>query len=47
MADLHKRVISGNEWLMIIGSFILVIAITLFTIYKPMKMGIEALKKFE
>jgi ABC-2 type transport system permease protein len=47
MADLHKRVISGNERAMIIGSFILVIAITIFTIYKPIKMGIEALKKFE
>jgi ABC-2 type transport system permease protein len=47
MADLTKKIISGYEWLMIIGSFILVIAITLFTIYKPMKMGIEALNKSE
>ncbi|MBN1906450.1 MAG: hypothetical protein JW927_15270 [Deltaproteobacteria bacterium] len=45
--DLYKRSITSGEWVMISGSFILVIAITLFTIYKPMKMGIEALKKIE
>jgi ABC-2 type transport system permease protein len=46
-ADLFKRSITSGEWIMIWGSFILVIAITLFTIYKPIRMGIEALKKFE
>ncbi len=46
-ADLFNRPITSGEWVMISGSFILVIAITLFTIYKPMKMGIEALKKYE
>jgi ABC-2 type transport system permease protein len=46
-ADLYNRSIRAGEWLMISGSFILVIAITIFTIYKPLKMGVEALKRYE
>ena len=47
MADLRRRPITFEQWLMITGAFILVIAITAFTIYKPMKMGMDALSKYE
>jgi ABC-2 type transport system permease protein len=47
MADFRHRPITPGQWVIIISSFILVIAITAFTIYKPMKMGMEALAKYE
>jgi hypothetical protein len=47
MADFRHRPITWEQWVMIAGSFILVIAITAFTIYKPMKMGMDALTKYE
>jgi ABC-2 type transport system permease protein len=47
MSDLRHRAITTVQWIIIIGSFTLVIAITAFTIYKPMKMGMDALTKYE
>ena len=47
MSDLGHNPITPEQWVMILGAFILVIAITIFTIYKPMKMGISALKNYE
>ena len=47
MSDLRRKPINPEQWAMIFGAFILVIAITVFTIYKPMKMGMDALAKYE
>ncbi|MGD9158606.1 MAG: hypothetical protein PVG39_09380 [Desulfobacteraceae bacterium] len=47
MSDLRHRAITWEQWIIISGAFILVIAITAFTIYKPMKMGMDALTKYE
>ena len=47
MADIGKREISPGQWALIACAFILVIAITAFTIYKPLKMGVDALKNYE
>ena len=47
MSDLRRKPINPEQWAMIFGAFILVIAITVFTIYKPMKMGMDALTKYE
>ncbi len=47
MADFKNTEISLVQWAMIAGSLLLVVAISAFTIYIPMKMGIEALKNFE
>ena len=35
--------ISGTQWLLIIPSFLMVLSIIAFTVYKPMKMGLKAL----
>ena len=47
MADIGKREITPGQWALIACAFILVIAITAFTIYKPLKMGVDALKNYE
>ncbi len=47
MANLRHRALTWGQWMMITVAFILVIAITAFTIYKPMKMGMDALTKYE
>ena len=47
MSDLRRKPINPEQWAMIFGAFILVIAITVFTIYKPMKMGMDTLTKYE
>ncbi len=47
MSQMHKRALTGEQWAMIAGAFILAVAITAFTIYKPMKMGIKALNNYE
>ncbi len=47
MADLRKIKITPVQWALIACAFILVIAITAFTIYKPLKMGVDALKNYE
>ena len=47
MTGLWRRPITTEQWGMIVGAFILVIAITVFAIYKPMKMGMDALEKYE
>jgi len=43
MADLRGASVTGLQWLFIIPSFIIVLAILIFTVYKPMKMGFESL----
>ena len=47
MADLRNRAVNPFEWVMIIASFLLVLIILAFAIYKPMKMGMDALINYE
>lgn len=47
MSDFRHRPITPEQWGMITGAFIIVIAITVFAVYKPMKMGMDALEKYE
>lgn len=47
MADLRNLEISFTQWLLITGSFLSVILIIIFTIYKPIRMGIKALERYE
>ncbi|MFC1534347.1 hypothetical protein ACFL7M_13380 [Thermodesulfobacteriota bacterium] len=47
MADLKGKVITGSQWSLIILAFLLALSIIIFTIYKPMKMGLEALVRYE
>ena len=47
MADLRGSTIMMFQWLQIVMSFILVLLIMGFTVYKPMKMGLEALERYE
>ncbi|MDB9822468.1 hypothetical protein OAC89_02090 [Deltaproteobacteria bacterium] len=47
MADLRGSTITSFQWLQIITAFIFVLLIIGFTVYKPMKMGLEALNRYE
>ena len=47
MADLRNLEISFTQWLLITGSFLSVILIIIFMIYKPIRMGIKALERYE
>jgi ABC-2 type transport system permease protein len=46
MADVKGSGISPMEWLFIIPCFIMVLVISAFTVYKPMKMGLKALSQY-
>ncbi|MDY7036059.1 MAG: hypothetical protein SV375_07870, partial [Thermodesulfobacteriota bacterium] len=47
MADYKGEAISGLKWLFIIPSFIAVLLLNVLAVYKPMNMGLEALKRLE
>lgn len=47
MADLGNRSITFFEWIVITVSFLLVLIILAFAIYKPMKMGMDSLINYE
>ena len=47
MADIRKVAIDGFQWVLIICSFLLILGINLYVVYKPMKMGFEAITKYE
>ncbi len=47
MADLKGKIVSYYQWSFIIISFLVVLAINMLTIFKPMQMGLKALQKYE
>jgi len=47
MADVRGNPITYLQWSFIIPSFLLVLLINFLAVYKPMKMGLEALVKYE
>ena len=47
MADLKKEVITGFQWTLIFLAFFSVLLIIAFAVYKPMKMGLDALNRYE
>jgi len=47
MADVRGVAVTMLQWCMIVPAFILVLCISIFAVYKPMKMGLEALSKYE
>jgi ABC-2 type transport system permease protein len=47
MANAKGVNLTGLQWLFIIPSFVAVLIIGMFTVYKPMKMGLEALSQYE
>ena len=47
MSDLRGSTIMTLHWAQIVISFILVLLIIGFAVYKPMKMGLEAIKRYE
>jgi ABC-2 type transport system permease protein len=47
MADVRGTAISPMEWLFIIPSFVAVFAVSAFAVYKPMKIGLQALSGYE
>jgi len=47
MADLRGSAITGFQWSLIVPAFLLVLLINFLAVYKPMKMGLEALVRFE
>ncbi len=47
MADLRGRAIRPLQWVFIVSSFAVVLVLIGLAIYKPMKMGLEALHQYE
>ena len=47
MADLKGKSVTALQWLFIIPSFAAVLIIQWLAIFKPMKMGIKALERYE
>ena len=47
MSDVRGKVINEIQWFLIIMAFIAVFLTILFTVYKPMKIGAEALSQYE
>ena len=47
MANVRGEPITGLQWLFIIPSFAAVLLINMLTVYKPMKMGLQALTTYE
>ena len=47
MANVREETIRGLQWLFIIPSFVAVLGINVLAVYKPMKMGLEALTRYE
>jgi ABC-2 type transport system permease protein len=47
MANVKGLNLTGLQWLFIIPSFAAVLFIGMLTVYKPMKMGLEALSRHE
>jgi ABC-2 type transport system permease protein len=47
MANVKGTAITALQWLFIIPSFLMVLAINALAVYKPMKMGLEALNRYE
>jgi ABC-2 type transport system permease protein len=47
MADLKGKTLTALQWLFIIPSFAAVLIIQGLAIFKPMKMGVKALERFE
>lgn len=47
MADVRGVAVSAMQWLFIVLSFLVVLAINVLAVYKPMKMGLEALVEYE
>ncbi len=47
MANVKGLSLTGLQWLFIIPSFVAVLLIAVLTVYKPMKMGLNALSQYE
>ena len=47
MAGMKGVSITGLQWLFIIPAFLLVLIVNILVVYKPMKMGLESLQRYE
>ena len=47
LADLRGRAVTGMQWLFIVISFSVVLAMNVFAVIKPLKMGIRSLTEYE
>jgi ABC-2 type transport system permease protein len=47
MADLRGNAVSAMQWVFIITSFCAVLIINIVAVFKPMKMGLQALEEYE
>jgi ABC-2 type transport system permease protein len=47
MADYRGQPITTSQWLFIVPSFIAVLIVNGVAVYKPMKMGLESLRRYE
>ena len=47
MADVKDRAVTLGQWLFILPSFAMVLVIMALVVFKPMKMGLDAIEKYE
>jgi ABC-2 type transport system permease protein len=47
MSDIQGNAITAPQWFFIIISFLAVVVLSIVAVFKPMKMGLRALEKYE
>lgn len=47
MSEVSGKTVNPFQWMMIIASFLMVLSIHILVIFKPMKMGLKALREYE
>jgi ABC-2 type transport system permease protein len=47
MSDVSGKTVTAFQWLLIIASFLMVVLINTLAVFKPMKMGLKALREYE
>ena len=47
MSDASGKTVTAFQWLLIIASFLMVVLINTLAVFKPMKMGLRALREYE
>ena len=47
MSEIDGNTVSAFQWVLIVASFVMVVLINILAIFKPMKMGLMALREHE
>jgi ABC-2 type transport system permease protein len=47
MSDASGKTVTEFQWLLIVASFLMVVLINILAVFKPMKIGLKALREYE